>query len=386
MFRWPISVLVMFATMNIVRAQPTTLPPPAHEGSLVRLARRIEPDLHGKSERLTQYVEFFQSQVGNDRRLFAFDVNVTQADEGRVRLDGYVELPETRTGLDAFLKVLGFADIENRIETLPAASLGDKIFGLVKVTHTLSYDSPHRRHDVVTDCLLGEPLYLLRKEGDYLLVHSAEGYLGYVAAKDVHRVAATGFDSYTTAPTVRMISDHTTDNGLVLPTGAVLKRVGNEDAHISCEVPTGETMEVPADKCQPTSLPSEKIDQAIACGRQLLGTPYHWGGKTADGIDCSGLVQLSFATVGLHLPRDSNQQFYLGQLTATRWHRSRMQRGDTLYFVGADGRIRHTAIYLGDDQFLQAEMPKVTVSSFNPDDENYKPARDKSFVFAKRLW
>ena len=51
-----------------------------------------------------------------------------------------------------------------RLEILPAESLGKKRFGLVKTTHTLSYDRPTEPRDVVTDCLLGETLYLLKEE------------------------------------------------------------------------------------------------------------------------------------------------------------------------------------------------------------------------------
>jgi cell wall-associated NlpC family hydrolase len=85
------------------------------------------------------------------------------------------------------------------------------------------------------------------------------------------------------------------------------------------------------------------------------------------------------------LPRDSNQQVDLGQLSATRWHRAGLRRGDTLYFLGRDGKIRHTGLYLGEDQFLQAVSPAVRINSFNPEDDNYDAAHRKSFAFAKRL-
>ena len=127
------------------------------------------------------------------------------------------------------------------------------------------------------------------------------------------------------------------------------------------------------------------MDGIIATGERLIGTPYFWGGRTVEGIDCSGLVQMSYASAGLHLPRDAYQQFYLGELTATRWHRAGLRRGDTLYFLAADGKIRHTAIYLGDQRFLQAVMPKVRISSFDPKSSDYDAGHAESFAFAKRL-
>src|SRR3954470_23634765 len=64
-----------------------------------RLARRIEPELAGKPERLTQYVDFFRSEVGNDSRLCAFHVTAKAMDGDRVELRGYTEFPETRAAL-----------------------------------------------------------------------------------------------------------------------------------------------------------------------------------------------------------------------------------------------------------------------------------------------
>ena len=381
-------MLLLIVCSNGLRAQPATLAPPADLGKLSQLAKQIEPDLQGRTERLPLYIEFFRSQLANDKWLFAFDVVATQAkaNDGSIVLQGFVEFPETRDGLESFLGVLGFGKMKNELVTLPDAGLGDERFGFVKTTHTLSYDRPQTPQAVVTDCLLGEPLYLLREAGDYLLVHSRDGYVGYVSAADVHRVGQEAFDRYPTTSSVRIVKDHQLDSGLVLPIGSVLKRIPDKKNRVICQLPTGDVVEVPAANCKATKIPSDQIEQAIARASQLQGAPYHWGGKTIEGIDCSGLVQVAFASIGLNLPRDSYQQFYLGQLVATRWHRSQLRRGDTLYFVGPHGKIRHTALYLGDDRFLQAEMPRVSISSFNPNHEDYDPKRDASFVFGKRLW
>lgn len=379
-----LALMLLVAALIREEAMSQVVPPPPSTSGLERFAKQIEPDLQGRPERLPQYVAHFRAQAANDPRLVAFHVEPTIADDGRVTLVGFVEYPETRSGLQEYLELLGFADIDNRLETLPAATLGDKRYGVVKTTHALSYDRPQRPREVVTDCLFGEPLYLLREDGDHVLVHSGEGYLGYVAAAAIECVGRDEFDAYVAGPHVRMIADHAVDKGLTLPVGAILK-VQPGDAGV-CELPTGATVAVPAEKRQPVEPPAAEIEQAIAAAVRLLETPYHWGGKTAAGIDCSGLVQIAFASIGFHLPRDANQQFYLGRLTATRWHRAGLRRGDTLYFISPVGKISHTGLYLGDDRFVHAELPQVKISSFNPEHDQYDPKRDASFAFAKRLW
>lgn len=378
--------LLHVASVPSATAKPNVVAPPSLDGALAKLARKVEPDLVGRVERLPLYIDYFRSKLANDPRLFAFEVTSEATADGKIALKGHIEFSQTRDGLVGFLRVLGFDVTDEQLQRLPADDLGPEIYGLVKTTHTLSYSRPTEPRSVVTDCLLGEQLYVLRKEGDHLLVHSGEGYLGYVASADVYRVNAKKFDLFPTTNAVRILENHTLENGLVVPAGALLKKLPAYEGKTVCALPTGEVIELPAEKCELTSPPAEAIERAVTVGKRLLDTPYHWGGKTSGGIDCSGLVQVAFATCGVQLPRDSNQQFLLGQLTGTRWHRSGLKRGDTLYFLGTNGRIRHTALYLGNDRYLQAEMPAVNIRSFNPNHEDYDERRDKSFAFGKRLW
>jgi cell wall-associated NlpC family hydrolase len=46
----------------------------------------------------------------------------------------------------------------------------------------------------------------------------------------------------------------------------------------------------------------------VAVAERLLGVPYLWGGKTALGLDCSGLVQVALNACGVRCPRDSDMQ------------------------------------------------------------------------------
>jgi hypothetical protein len=358
--------------------------------SLRQLASRVEPDLRGRAERLPQYVHFFRTEVGNDPRLFAFDVQAKPQADGKAVLEGFVEFLETRDSLAGYLTELGF-DVDNQLRTLPVAALGDKTLGFLKTSHCLSYEHPNKqverrgRRGVGTDCLYAEPLYLLRSDGDEMLVHSGEGYLGYIPADQIHRVTEAEFAKYLEGPAVRLVADFPAGDELTIPAGARLKLVGVKGTDTEAELPTGERIEIPAEYCRIHAPPTEEIETLIKNAQKFSGTKYVWGGRSSSGIDCSGLVQTAYATVGWHLPRDANQQYYLGRLTGTRSHTSAMRRGDTMYFLGEDGRIRHTAIYLGKGKYINAQLPHVAVGSIDPADDDYNEQREKSFAFAKRL-
>ncbi|WP_292286459.1 NlpC/P60 family protein [Marivita sp.] len=75
----------------------------------------------------------------------------------------------------------------------------------------------------------------------------------------------------------------------------------------------------------------------VAVAYRLIGTPYVWGGNTAFGVDCSGLVQLACTACGLSCPGDSDQQ--MAQLGATLDPGVPPRRGDLLFWKGHVGWV-----------------------------------------------
>lgn len=356
---------------------------PVDRAKIEALARRIEPKLAGKAERLPQYVTFFRKHMVDEPRLYLFDVQAEPDGDRGATLKGFVELNESRTAVAAYLEALGFAPVKNEIELAPVAALSDKRFGFVKTPHALCYEEPGAGL-VATDGFLGEPLLVLREQDGNLLVHCGDGYLGWVRAQDVHRVDAAAFNDYLGSPAVNVHVDCTAKSGMSVPAGARLKFVRAEGNQIVAATPTGEELELPAEACENWTPPAKAIESIIANAQKLLGTEYVWGGKTSEGVDCSGLVQVSYARAGFSLPRDASQQFQVGQLTGTRWWTEGMRRGDTMYFVDPQGHVSHTGIYLGNQEYIHACPPRVTTNSFDPKAKNYHQGRRDGFAFARR--
>jgi cell wall-associated NlpC family hydrolase len=75
----------------------------------------------------------------------------------------------------------------------------------------------------------------------------------------------------------------------------------------------------------------------VAVVERFLGVPYLWGGKTALGLDCSGLVQISLAAAGIAAPRDTDVQAREIGTELPLEDPLHLQRGDLVFWKGHVG-------------------------------------------------
>ncbi len=89
-----------------------------------------------------------------------------------------------------------------------------------------------------------------------------------------------------------------------------------------------------------------------AVAEQFLGTPYLWGCRDRQGLDCSGLVQQTFYACGLACPRDSDQQMAAFPADADP---AALARGDLVFWRG------HVATMLDADRIIHANAHHMAV-------------------------
>lgn len=117
-------------------------------------------------------------------------------------------------------------------------------------------------------------------------------------------------------------------------------------------------------------------DTAIEAGKDVLGTPYKWGGTTTAGFDCSGFVGYAFKQAGKNLPRTTSEIHKQGEAVL----KSNLQKGDLVYFETYKKGPSHMGIYLGNNEFIHASSSKgVSITTLS---NSYWKNR---YIGAKRL-
>lgn len=112
------------------------------------------------------------------------------------------------------------------------------------------------------------------------------------------------------------------------------------------------TTTAPAPKPKPDNSDSSKIDTVVSYAKSMVGGAYVWGGSQFGATDCSGLVMLSFAQVGINLPHYAASQALYGTTVSY----NNMKKGDVIFFGGASiSSIYHVAIYIGDGKMVHAQ-------------------------------
>ena len=108
------------------------------------------------------------------------------------------------------------------------------------------------------------------------------------------------------------------------------------------------------------------LNKIIRESNTYLGTPYLWGGTTRNGIDCSAFVKNVYLSVGIKLPRVSQNQAKVGKTITL----DKIRKGDLIFFETDKNRpntVSHVGIYLGNGNLIHASSKnkKVVIVPLN---------------------
>ena len=201
---------------------------------------------------------------------------------------------------------------------------------------TTPFVTVHREPSIsamqTTQAFFGEKITCFEEKDGWIWCQLAyDGYVGYISkagvSKDVtnptHRVAVPSTYMYL-QPDIR------SQPAVVLPMNARLEIVENDEKF--SKLSNGKYVFTKHIK------PLNEVEaDFVSVAEMYCDVPYYWGGKTAQGLDCSGLVQISLEACGILSLRDTDmQETQLGQNLLIN-DLDGLRRGDLVFWKGHVG-------------------------------------------------
>ena len=151
---------------------------------------------------------------------------------------------------------------------------------------------------------------------------------------------------------------------------------GSDDGtYVPVRLPDGRAGYIHKDSLEMLELWLKSVEHSsgediVRTARMFTGFPYLWGGLSPKGLDCSGLVKLSYFMNGLILLRDARQQIDTGVTLDCNDIKGNLKAGDLVFFGRpADGQrprsVTHVGIYMGDGMMIHSSL-RVRINSLLP--------------------
>ena len=229
---------------------------------------------------------------------------------------------------------------------------------------TIASDSSSEQ---VTQVFFWDPIRVLKIQGEWAKVvvpeqyRTEQGYPGWMKLSALEMKPVSPGSSWVAAgyPLIALRAEPDTGARIItkvfmstrLPLLAERRRDTGGEEWLGVQLPGGGSAWVRASQVQQETEPrlASGLGTVVEKARKLESTPYLWGGMSQAGIDCSGLVYVSYRLNGVTLPRDADQQFQVGQAVAPE----ELAAGDLVFF-GTPGDITHVGIYVENGTFVHA--------------------------------
>ncbi|MDE6266771.1 MAG: C40 family peptidase [Muribaculaceae bacterium] len=321
-----------------------------------------------------------KASVAPDSRQIVYEITPEQLPDGQVILRGKTSEQDVKNILLQAFENDGKQVIDS-VTVLPS----DR-WAQVRISVCCFRTGPAHAAEMATQGIMGQPIRLLEKDGDWWRAQTPDGYIAYVVDNSLAEKSDDQMRQWRSAPRVIVTAPYQThvyynavDRGprdvvsdVVL--GNILEGTYDPEAEVmEVTLPDGRkgfiaTADVqPLDTWAQQGFDAEKI---LDTAYSMEGTPYLWGGTSIKTLDCSGLAKVSYFSNGIILMRDASQQALTGNnIAADQW--PTCQAGDLLFFGNPKtGKVTHVAIYDHDGDYIHSSG-RVRRNSVDPESEKY---------------
>ena len=321
-----------------------------------------------------------KQRIAPDKRTAVWDVKATQQ-AGKWVIAGTVGTQAQKKAILAAMLKAGYNYTE-KITVLEDAIPAARKWALVKLSIATLRTEPKHSAEMATQGIMGAPVKVLEKSGEWYRVQMADDYIAYVpesslsfkteaqmkAWRKAKRYIVTAYDS-------RLVTEPHGDmtvSDLVM--GNILEFKTAQGGWLKLATPDGRVGWVDAADCAELSQWSQQgfsAAQIEKTARRMMGSSYLWGGTSTKVTDCSGLSKVSYLSNGIILQRDASQQALTGKIMkkGTDWRQ--YETGDLLFFGNEKtGRVTHVGIYLRDGNYIHCSG-QVKINSLDPKSSQY---------------
>lgn len=322
-----------------------------------------------------------KQRIAPDKRTAIWDVTAKQQ-AGKWVLSGTVGTKAQKQAILAAMLKNGYSGYTDKITVLEEGIPAARKWALIKLSIATLRTEPKHSAEMATQGIMGSPVKVLQKDGEWYQVQMADDYIAYVpesslaykteaqmkAWRKAKRYIVTSYDS-------RLVTEPNGDETVSdLVMGNILEFKTAQGNWYKLATPDGRVGWVNAADVAELSQWSQQgfsAAQIEKTARRMMGSSYLWGGTTTKVTDCSGLTKVSYLSNGIILQRDASQQALTGKIMkkGTDWRQ--YETGDLLFFGNEKtGRVTHVGIYLRDGKYIHCSG-QVKINSLIPTASDY---------------
>lgn len=336
-----------------------------------------------------------------DKRVALFDIQITSKENG-ILLQGETTSKEAITDLLDSLQIRKIV-FENKVRVLPDTVVGKNRFAVaINSVINIRSEASHSS-ELGTQGLLGMPLKVLDKNGDFYRIQTPDQYISWVDKGGIQLMDETTINQWNDSKKVIFTAlfgfvyvQKDVEKSIIsdISLGGMLQYI-NEDAQFyQVKYPDNRMGFIKKNEAQIYESWLQNINSTQnsieEVAKKMEGFPYLWGGTSAKGMDCSGFTKMVYLMNGFVIPRDASQQINAGKTVDKNLNFSDLEKGDLLFFgkkatENSKQKVTHVGIWLGNNkqEFIHASG-NVHISSMDENQPHFDELNKNRYLGSKR--